>query len=90
MAVTSAHAWCDSGKGRDLRDLWPEPPAALVWGMELYRGALNAVMLHDAERDREERPKGEFTDWVRGGEPVGKRGPDGMPRIPSASQARRR
>jgi hypothetical protein len=49
-AVLHAHRWFKEGQ---LFDRYPNCPAALVRGVELYDGLLNTVQVHDLRADRE-------------------------------------
>lgn len=45
-------------KQRQLALVWgPDPPAALMQGLEVYDAALNGVQLHDARKERERRER---------------------------------
>ncbi len=50
--VLSAYRWW---KARQLSTRWPDPPVALLRGIEVYDAALNAVQVHDLRKEREKR-----------------------------------
>lgn len=48
--VVRSHRWWKAGQ---LADRWGgEIPASIVWGIDVYDAALNAVLAHDAREDR--------------------------------------
>lgn len=49
IAVVRAHRWFKDGQ---LAVRWPNPPEALLRGLEVYDAALNRVVVHDLEADR--------------------------------------
>lgn len=49
--VVAAHRWWKVG---ELSTRWPDPPFALLRGIEIYDAALSAVMNDEMERSREE------------------------------------
>lgn len=50
--VLRAYRWWKAGQ---LAAVWPEPPLALVRGLEVYDAALNAVQSHDIREERRRR-----------------------------------
>jgi hypothetical protein len=71
IAVTRSHRWFEKG---ELALKWgDDPPAALMAGIEVYAGALNAVQAHDdqkraerREQERKEREAQRAPDGPRG------------------------
>lgn len=50
--VLGAHRWW---KAQQLSTRWPDPPLALLRGLEVYDAALNAVQVYDLRKERERR-----------------------------------
>jgi len=52
--VLKAYRWF---KANQLSVVWPNPPAALIRGLEVYDAAVNAVQATDIRDERERREK---------------------------------
>lgn len=50
--VLRAYRWWKAGQ---LALRWPDPPVALLIGLEVYDAALNAVQAHDSREERKRR-----------------------------------
>lgn len=52
--VLAAYRWFKNG---ELDTRWPDPPEALLRGLEAYDAALNSVQAHDLREERKRREK---------------------------------